>query len=80
MFYFKDDKGKPSLSTTLAVVGVIAALGKLYLSGFACCGIKFADFGGSDFAMVVSPFLALLAHKKQVESKASEDQAKQQTE
>ena len=67
--YLKDDKGKPSLTTTLVWVGIGTASLKLFLAGFTCCGFTFGAFSGSDYALVVGPFLALLAHKKHVQYK-----------
>lgn len=76
MYYLKDPSTKePSPTLTLCFIGVNAALAKLFLAGFTCCGLKFSEFTGADFALVVSPFLALLAHKRQVRAKLQKDQA-----
>lgn len=69
--YLKDDKGAKSQTITLVWVGLITASLKLFLAGGKFWGMEFGEFSGSDYALVISPFLALLAHKKQVAAKSS---------
>lgn len=66
MLYLKDDNGVKSQTTTLVWVGIGTASIKLFLAGMEIKGIKFGEFTGSEYALVVAPFLALLAHKRQV--------------
>jgi hypothetical protein len=66
MYYIKDDNGIKSQTTTLVWVGIITASVKLILAGSTFAGVSFGEFSGSDYAMVVAPFLALLAHKRHV--------------
>lgn len=72
MFYLKDDNGVKSMTTTLVWVGIATASLKLLLAGTTLYGITFGDFSGSDYALVVAPFLALLAHKRQVKARSTD--------
>jgi hypothetical protein len=73
MNYLKDPKtNEPSPTLTLMWVGVIVALIKLLLADTTFAGIQFGSFSGSDFALVISPFVALYGHKRQVNA-ASEN-------
>lgn len=72
--YLKDDNGVKSQTTTLVWIGIGTASLKLFLAGFTCCGFTFGAFSGSDYAMVVSPFLALLAHKRHVNAGKSKQE------
>lgn len=70
MKYLKDPStGEDSPTLTLLFIGVIGAFVKLYLAGFECCGLKFSDFTGVDFGMVVAPFVGLYGHKRHVAAK-----------
>jgi hypothetical protein len=81
MFYLKDPTTQePSPTLTMAFIGVSAALAKLFLAGFVCCGVKFSEFTGADFALVVSPFLALIAHKRQVMASMAKKSSEQEGE
>lgn len=73
MYYIKDDNGVKSQTTTLVWIGIITASIKLILAGGTFWGMQFGEFSGSDYAMVVSPFLALLAHKRHVNKKPAGD-------
>jgi hypothetical protein len=69
--YLNDPKTKePSPTLTMMFIGVSVALVKLLLSEATVFGIKLSAFSGTDFAMVVGPFLALYGHKRQVFSGA----------
>lgn len=67
MFYMQDPKTKePSPTLTMMFIGVCVALLKLLLSDATVLGVHLSTFSGVDFAAVVTPFLALYGHKRQV--------------
>lgn len=72
------DNGEPSQTVTLMWLGVAVALLKLLLSGAEWNGLKAGEFSGADFALVVSPFLALYGHKKQGMAKLEANRNKEQ--
>lgn len=67
--YMKEPKPEESPTITLMWVGVIAALFKLIVADASIWGITFGSFSGADFALVVSPFLALYGHKRIIKNK-----------
>lgn len=74
MFYLKDDNGNKSQTTTLVWVGITVAAIKLLVGGSKLFGMEFGEFSGTDFGIAVAPFLALLAHKRQVNAKEKKPQ------
>jgi hypothetical protein len=69
MFYVKDDRGNKSETSTYVWAGLLTACAKLLLSGIKVHGLEMGNFSGSEAAVFVAPFLALLAHKRQVRAK-----------
>lgn len=70
MFYLKDDNDRRSQTTTLVWVGIATASLKLVVAGGKFWGVEFGEFSGADYALVVGPFLGLLAHKRHVQKGA----------
>lgn len=69
MFYLKDPStNEPSPTLTMVVLGTAGAFAKLLVAGWVIFGFKMSDFSGTDFAMVVAPFIGLLAHKRSVQA------------
>jgi hypothetical protein len=72
--YLKDpSSGQPSPTLTLMVGGVLIMLLKLLFADSTVFGLKLGAFSGGDFAMAVSPLLALYGHKRAIGAKQSEE-------
>ena len=52
--YLKNSEGKPSLTTTLFVIGFVVVTLKLLLSGITIYGFKIPEFSGLNFATCIT--------------------------
>lgn len=66
-FWIKDPKdGQPSVTLTVFMLGFAVATFKLLSSGFACCGMQFSPFTGTDFAAAVGAVGAIYFARRNV--------------